>query len=133
MTTLTSTRSTDLLRRVLLLDGVASGALGVLLAAAAGPLQGLLGAPIGVPRAVGVFFIGYGVVVAVIGTRQPIPRPAAWVVAVGNVGWVLASVAVAIADPWSLTPLGTAFVLAQALVVAGFAEFQVIGLRRRRR
>lgn len=128
MTTITA-RPTTLLRRALLLDGVASGGLGVLLTVAAGPLAGVLGGPDTLHRTVGIVLIVYGAAVLYLGTRPMISRPAAATVVVLNCGWVLASAAVAVADPWSLTALGVAFVVAQALVVAGLAALQFAGLR----
>lgn len=129
MTTITARPATGLLRRALLLDGVASGGLGVLLTAAAGPLADVLGGSTTLHRAVGIFLIGYGAAVLLIGTRPVVSLPAAATIAVGNCGWVLASAAVAVLDPWSLTTLGTAFVVAQAVAVAGFAALQFAGLR----
>lgn len=129
MTTTTTRRTGSLLRRALLLDGVASGGLGVLLTVAAGPLTGVLGGPAALHRTVGIFLIVYGAAVLYLGIRPAISRPAAATVVVLNCGWVLASAAVAIADPWSLAALGIAFVVAQALVVAGLAALQFAGLR----
>ncbi len=128
MATITA-RPTSLLRRALLLDGVASGGLGVLLTVAAGPFASLLGGSDTLHRTVGIVLIAYGAALLYLGIRPVIARPAAGTVVVLNCGWVLASAAVAIADPWSLTALGTAFVVAQALIVAGFAALQFAGLR----
>ncbi len=129
MTTTTTRRTGSLLRRALLLDGVASGGLGVLLTVAAGPLTGVLGGPETLHRTVGIVLIAFGAAVLYLGTRPVISRPATATVVGFNCGWVLASVAVAVADPWSLTALGIAFVVAQALVVAGLAALQFAGLR----
>jgi hypothetical protein len=47
-----------------------------------------------------------------------------------NLVWVLASAAILPLEVVSPTLLGTLFVIAQAIIVAGFAEAQFIGLRR---
>lgn len=49
-----------------------------------------------------------------------------------NVLWVLASILLLISDLVSPTSLGTAVLIAQAVLVAGFAAFQSTGLTRER-
>jgi hypothetical protein len=80
---------------------------------------------------VGVFLAAYAAALWFVGSRPRVSRPAVWVVVVGNLLWVAASV-VAIAGWWSPTAVETAFVLAQAAAVALFAELQFTGLRRAR-
>ncbi len=50
-----------------------------------------------------------------------------------NVGWVVGSIAMALADLGTPTTVGAIWMIAQALVVAGFAELQVTGLGRAER
>jgi hypothetical protein len=119
-----------LLRLSLNLDALASGALGVLLAAAGAVLDGLLGIPAATLVPVGVFLVAYATALWYIGSRPQVSRPAVWVVVVGNLGWVAASVVAAAAGWWSPTALGTVVLLAQAAAVALFAELQFTGLRR---
>ncbi|HET6749670.1 MAG TPA: hypothetical protein VFL71_10445 [Actinomycetes bacterium] len=119
-----------LLRRSLNLDAVASGGLGLLLAAAGSLLDEPLGIPASVLVPVGVFLVAYAAALWFVGSRPRVSRPAVWVVVVGNLLWVAASVVAAIAGWWSPTAVGTAFVLAQAAAVALFAELQFTGLRR---
>lgn len=121
-----------LLRRSLNLDAVASGGLGLLLAAAGNLLEEPLGIPASVLLPVGVFLVAYAAALWFVGSRPRVSRPAVWVVVVGNLLWVVASVVAAIAGWWSPTALGTAFTLAQAAAVALFAELQFTGLRRAR-
>jgi hypothetical protein len=120
------------LRLALRLDAAASGALGVLLAAGGALLDDLLGIPAGVLVPVGGFLILYAAGLWLVGSRSPVSRPAVWVVAIGNLGWVAASVVAAAAGWWSPTAAGTAFVLVQAAAVVVFAELQLSGLRRAR-
>jgi hypothetical protein len=121
-----------LLRRSLNLDAVASGGLGLLLAAAGSLLDEPLGIPASVLVPVGVFLVAYAAALWFVGSRPRVSRPAVLVVVVGNLLWVVASVVAAIAGWWSPTAVGTAFVLAQAAAVALFAELQFTGLRRAR-
>ncbi|MEV4414813.1 hypothetical protein [Catellatospora sp. NPDC049609] len=126
----TGTAPDRLLRIALAADAVASGAMGVLLLAAGGPLGELLGAPRSLSAPVGAFLIGYAALLVAIGTRRRISRGAVWTVIVGNAGWVIASVVLTLAGPYPLTGAGTAFVLVQAAAVAALAELQFVGLRR---
>jgi hypothetical protein len=53
-----------------------------------------------------------------------------WLVIVGNLGWTAESLA--LLGQQSPTPLGTAFVAAQAIAVLGLAALEYAGLRRAR-
>jgi hypothetical protein len=128
-TTATTARR-DLLRPVLRLDGAASGALGVAAAAGAGVLDTLLGLPADLLRSVGIFLVVYAVGLVVLAARPRIPRPAVWVVVLGNSAWVLASLGLAVGLWSTMTVLGIVVVLAQAAAVAVFAELQYAALRR---
>lgn len=133
MTALTRTpaRTSDgLLRLALRIDAMASGALGLVGLAAAPLLADLLGPPAGLLFGVGVFFVVFALSLLVLAARPVIPRPAAWVVVIGNSAWVVASVVATVAGWNALTGLGVGVVLAQALAVAVFADLQWLGLRR---
>lgn len=60
--------------------------------------------------------------------REELSVGGAWVVILGNAGWVAGSVAVVVV--LSPTAIGYAFVLAQAVAVALLAELEYVGLRR---
>lgn len=128
-TTTTTTARRDLLRPVLRLDAAASGALGVA-AAGAGVLDTLLGLPADLLRGVGVFLVVYAVGLVVLAARPRIPRPAMWLVVLGNSAWVLASLGLAVGLWSTMTVLGLVVVLAQAGAVAVFADLQYAALRR---
>jgi hypothetical protein len=121
-----------LLRRSLLLDAAASGALGVLLTAGGAVLDGPLGIPAAVLVPVGGFLVLYAAALWLLGSRPRPSRPAVKVVIAGNLVWVAASILAAVAGWWSPTTLGTVLVVAQAAAVALFAELQLTGLRRAR-
>jgi hypothetical protein len=121
-----------LLRLALKLDAVASGGLGVLVALTAPMLQDLLGFPAWLLAPLGLVLVPYAAGVWLTGTRARVNRTAAWAVVGLNALWVVDSLAVAAAGWLPLTPLGVAFVLAQAAAVAFFAGLQIAGLRRLR-
>jgi len=116
------------LRAVYLLDATASGALGVLLLLAPAAALGWLGLPAWLTSGAGWALLPFAALVAVVATREPLPRPAAVLVVGVNVAWVIASALAAglVAAP----PLGTAFIIVQAAAVALFATLQAAALRR---
>ena len=120
----------NFLRYALLADAVASGATGVLLIAGAGLLDGLLGLPVALMREAGLLLVPYVALVAFVGTRETISRPAVRSIIALNIVWTVCSIGLLLTDYVAPTALGTAFVIAQAAVVAVFAELQFIGLRR---
>ena len=120
----------NLLRYALLADAIASGATGLLLIAGAGLLDGLLGLPVALLREAGMLLVPYVAFVAYVGTRQHISRTAAQTVIALNVVWTVCSILLLLSGYVAPTALGTAFVIAQAAVVAVLAELQFIGLRR---
>jgi hypothetical protein len=121
-----------LLRRSLLLDAAASGALGVLLAAGGAVLDDPLGIPTAILVPVGAFLAVYAAALWFLGSRPRVSRPAVRVVVAGNLLWVAASVVAAVTGWASPTTAGTVLVLLQAAAVVVFAELQVSGLRRAR-
>lgn len=128
---MTSTiHTTPFLRMALVGDAVASGATGLLLAAGAGLLAGLLGLPELLLRTAGLLLLPYAALVAWTGTRPVLPRNLVRAVIAINLLWVLDSAALLAFGPVSPRPLGTAFILAQALVVLSFAALQWRALHR---
>ncbi|HEX2251985.1 MAG TPA: hypothetical protein VHQ65_01795 [Thermoanaerobaculia bacterium] len=119
-----------LLRRALLADGVVSGATGALLALAAGPLGELLGLPTALLRLAGLSLLPFAAVLVYLATRPAVPRRAAWAVVGCNLLWAAGSALLLVTGWVEPTALGYAFVVAQALAVAGLAELQYFGLRR---
>jgi hypothetical protein len=125
-------RQNTFLRYALLADAAASGATGLLMIAGADFLTGLLGLPAALMREAGLLLVPYVALVAFVGTREAISRPAVRTIIALNVLWVAGSVGLLMSGWVAPTVLGYAFVIAQAVVVGVFAELQVIGLRRTR-
>jgi hypothetical protein len=123
-------RPSTFLRRVLLADAAISGAAGVLMLAGASLVDVLLGLPAGLLREAGLILVPYGLMVGFLGTRERVTLAAVWAVIACNGLWAAGSVVVLISGLTAPTLLGYAFVIAQAFVVAAFAELQYMGLRR---
>ena len=119
------------LRRVLIADAVISGTTGLLLIAAAHPLSQLLAIVPGLLRATGASLIPFAAFVTWVCTRAAIPRTSVWTVIALNAAWVVASFALLFVDGFDPSRLGVAFIVLQAVAVAGLAEAQYVGLRRR--
>lgn len=122
--------TTPFLRMALVGDAVASGATGLLLTAGAGLLAGLLGLPEPLLRTAGLLLLPYAALVVWAGVHPALPRNLVRTVIAINLLWAVDSAALLAFGPVSPRPLGTAFVLAQALVVLGFAALQWRALRR---
>ena len=119
-----------LLRRAFLLDAVATGGLGLAMAAGAPWLQPWLGLPVGLLQEAGLICIAFAACLAYALTRAGIGKAMSRFAIGVNALWVLASLGL-LASGWvEPTTLGVVFVVAQALVVAVFAELQYLGARR---
>jgi hypothetical protein len=64
--------------------------------------------------------------------RDPIPAGAVRAVVAANVLWAIGSLVAAIAGWGTPSTAGAVWIVLQAVVVAGFAELQLLGLRRAR-
>ncbi len=118
------------IRQALLLDAAVSGAAGLVMLVGAPLAETWLGMPEALLHFAGVLLLPYAAFVALVaGTERP-SRPAVRVVIGCNALWVAGSALLLVAAGLSPTALGYIFVLAQAAVVAFFAELQFAGLRR---
>lgn len=123
-------QTSTFLRRVLMLDAVASGAMALLLVLAAGPLTELLGLPQALMRIAGAVLLPYSAFVAWLAMREAPSRPLVWAVVAANALWAVDSVLILLLGWIAPTTLGILFVAGQAMVVLVFAELQYLGLRR---
>lgn len=117
------------LPRLLLVDGLASGATALLLLVGADVLAPVLGLPAALLRAAGVVLVPFVLWVLLLSRRSEAPRGAMTAVVVINFAWVAASAWVAFGGPYQPTAAGIAFVGAQGLAVLAFAELGWMGLR----
>jgi hypothetical protein len=118
-----------LLRLSLTLDSLATGTLGILLAAGGPVLDGLLGIPVAVLVPLGLVLVVYAAELWFDVVRRPSPRNV-WPVIALNMLWVSVSIVAVVADWLTLTAVGTVFVLLQAGAVTLFVALQLAGLRR---
>ena len=132
-TSLPTAQPRPLLRAALKLDAVVTGANGAAYVVAAGPLGDLLGLSETLLRGAGAFLLAFAAVVWLTGTRPQIPRGPVYAIVLSNAVWAADSVVAAIAGWGGPTTAGTVWIVLQAIVVAGFAELQVAGLRRKDR
>lgn len=115
------------MRQTLQIDAVASGALGLLMVVLSGPFEEWLGLPTALSLGVGGFLVAWAAFVAWASTRDS--RGLTREIALLNTVWVVASVVFAVSGVVDLTALGVAFVLAQAVAVAGFVLLQTRSTR----
>jgi hypothetical protein len=121
---------TPRLRLALKLDAVVTGANGAAYVIAAGPLGDLLGLSPALLRGTGVFLLAFAAAVWLTATRPSIPRAPVYAIVVANAVWAIDSIVTAIAGWGTPEAAGTVWIVLQAIVVAGFAELQLAGLRR---
>lgn len=118
------------LRTAMLADAAATAVMGVLLAAASGMLESLLGIPAGLLRWAGMVLVPFSLVLAYLARRAPISGGAVWAVIGVNLLWAADSFLL-LASGWlEPTLLGVVFVAAQGAAVGAFAWLEYAGLRR---
>lgn len=127
---MTAIQASTFLRRVLLLDAVSSGAMGILLLTAGGTLAGLLELPAELLKEAGWVLVPFALAVGFLATRARLPRAAVWAVIAVNAVWAVDSVLLLFTGWVQPNSLGYVFVLGQAAFVAVMAELQYIGLRK---
>lgn len=121
---------TPFLHRTLLLDGLVSGAAGVMMLAGAPLVAALTALPIELLAWAGALLLPWCALLLVLSRRATMPR--LWLIDViaVNALWVAASFGALVSGAVQPNIFGYAFVIAQALAVIVFAELQVIALRR---
>jgi len=119
-----------LLRQALLADAATSGAFGLLILVAGGPLSHLLGLPEMLLRICGLLLLPYAALLGYLGLREQLAKPIVWAVVIGNAFWAADSMLLLVSGWVHPTSAGYAFVILQALAVLMYAEFQYVGLRR---
>jgi len=113
-----------MLRTVLMFDAATCFAFGLLLCLGAGPLTSLFGLPTDLLLFAGLILFPCAVLMFVV-AKQPNPSLAlVWLIILGNLGWVLGSIAILILPIGAPTAIGYGFVILQALGVLGIATFE---------
>lgn len=119
-----------LLRFALKQDALGSGANGLVYLGASALFGSMFGLPSAFLVPAGAFLVAFAAGLMYLASRPTISRAAVLTVMAINVAWVVGSVELLVAGWFPLTALGTALVIAQAVVVAAFTGLQFAGLRR---
>jgi hypothetical protein len=118
------------LKNALLLDAAASGAIGVLHLVRPQAMMDLLKLPEPLVQGTGLFLAVYVLMLVGLAACRTLWRPLALSVVIGNVLWALASIDILVLGMVEPSPLGEAYVIAQALAVLGFAGLQYLGVKK---
>lgn len=118
----------NFLKTVLKLDSLSCLGMAALLVPGSAILSPLFGMAEELLRLAGLALIPIGLFIGWLGLRGIGPATLVALVVIGNLAWVAASFAVAVAVP-SMTPLGVAFVTVQALAVLALALLEWRGVR----
>lgn len=113
-----------------LIDALASGGVGLVLAAGAGQLDEPFGLSSALLRWASLVMLPWAVILSVLVRRGRITRGVAGTIVGLNGLWVVGSLLLLVSGWVEPTALGYGFVLAQALAVIVFVTLQVSGIRR---
>ena len=119
----------NFLRYVLWADALSCLACGLLQVTLTGSLDQRFGLPLPLYVGSGVFLILYSVAVAYLATRPNVPSAIVWLLIVGNVAWGVGAVGILVGADMSVTVLGKAYIIAQALTVLVLAQLQYLCVR----
>jgi ABC-type xylose transport system permease subunit len=120
--------SHNALQNVLLLDAATCVATGALMAFGSNFVAGLTAIPAPLLYWAGLLLFPCAALMIYAGLQAAPPRPIVWLIVLGNLGWVIASIAVfAFIAP---NALGYVFILAQAAVVAILALLEHNAMQR---
>jgi hypothetical protein len=118
------------IRHVLFLNGISSGATGLLLAAFANTFASWFAVATPTPFVeVGLFLVAFATLVIVAALRQPLALGLVRLIIVLDVAWVLVSILVVVLQPFALSLVGNLLILGVAAWVAVMAGLQRRGLR----
>jgi hypothetical protein len=118
----------DLLRPALVADAAVTGANAFAYLAGAVVLDSVLGVPTALLVVLGGFLAVYSALVLRLATRPA--RAGVVAVILANLAWAAGSLIVLALDTFTPDPVGQVWIALQAVVVAGFAALQYLGLRR---
>lgn len=121
---------TPFLRNALYVDALATGATALLAIVGAPLLAPFFDLPEALLLWAGLALVPFVAMLVVVARRAAVPKLILFDVVALNVLWVIGSFALLITGAVAPNALGIAFVAAQALAVAVFAELQFIGIRR---
>ena len=120
------------LRTVLRIDAATCVATGLLMSVGSGVVASLTQISSGLLISAGLSLFPIAAFIAFVALRSPLWYVGVWLVIVGNIGWVLASLWLLAGGAINANAFGSAFVLIQAVAVAVLAYFEYAGLDRQR-
>ncbi|MEO5322203.1 hypothetical protein PV773_02660 [Mesorhizobium sp. CC13] len=121
---------TPFLRNALYVDALATGATALLAIVGAPLLAPFLDLPEALLLWAGLVLVPFVAMLVVVARRAAVPKLVLFDIVALNALWVIGSFALLATGAVSPNALGVAFVAAQALVVAVFAELQFVAIRR---
>jgi len=127
---MTSIRASSLLRRVLVVDAVTSGAMGVAMIAFAELFASLLQLPVELVSEAGIVLLPFAAFVGFVASRPEPTRIAVWIIIALNAVWVVDSIMLLFSGWVTPNGLGYAVVIAQAAAVLVLADLEYMGLKR---
>ena len=127
---MTSIRASSLLRRVLVVDAVTSGAMGVTMIAFAELFASLLQLPVELVSEAGIVLLPFAAFVGFVASRPEPTRIAVWIIIALNAVWVVDSIMLLFSGWVAPNGLGYAVVIAQAAAVLVLADLEYMGLKR---
>jgi hypothetical protein len=127
---MTSIRASSLLRRVLIVDALTSGACGVAMFALADVFASLLQLPVELVREAGMILLPFAAFVGFVASRQEPARIAVWAIIALNIVWVVDSILLLFTGWVAPNVLGYVFIVAQAAMVLVLADLEYMGLKR---
>ena len=119
------------LKLVLTADALSCLGMGAVLAAAAAPLADLFGLAGDLVSGAGLALLPAGLFILIVARRETVAPIFVYAIIVGNALWIAESLMLAANAP-RITTIGTAFVLAQAAVVAILTAMETTGVMRAR-
>lgn len=115
--------------RVIWLDAAVCALTGAVLAAASGPVSGLTAIPAALVFWAGMLLLPIAAFMAFVASRRPVPAWGVVIVVAGNVGWVLASLALLLGIWFVPNALGMALIAGQAVAVLFLAWLEYAASR----
>jgi hypothetical protein len=126
--TMSNLKPTLSLRSVLFIDAATCAVMGAALMAGAGAIASITAIPTALLFYAGLSLIPIAAFMALVGLPANPPVLGVWLVILGNVGWVIASLALIFGDWIAPNMLGVAFIGIQAIAVAILAALEYSGL-----
>ena len=129
---MTTIRASSFLRRVLVVDALASAASGIAMIAFAEVLADLLQLPVDLVSEAGIVLLPFAAFVGFVASRSEPARFAVWAIIGLNILWVVDSILLLFSGWVAPNALGYAVVIAQAAGILVLADLEYMGYRKSR-